>query len=165
MGTYSELTVNCRLKSNTPQEVIDVFLSMQYDSSYSFEVFPQGFVGLGVCAYFPQVTYAIVNFGDAEGEAHVSLRLVQKESAELAAFVEWLRPHVEQGSGPRDLFATIHNEEDEKPNLYFKKLESMTIGELVKRKDVLFKHELDAAREEIERLQAEVKMLRADLSF
>lgn len=130
MGMYTELILGCKLKSETPSEVIDAIKWLTGDKEYQANntspIIAQGdnrinwMFNSGGSYYFGAHS-GIRNFDydDIGDQWQLTARFnIKNYSNEIQTFLDWLKPYIEQGSGNRDMYAIVTYEESE-PELFF----------------------------------------------
>ena len=131
MGMYTELILGCKLKPETPQEVIDIIKWMcEPDDKRGEppEAYPFSSKGrmkwlFRMSSYYFSVssTPAPHFVFDENGDNWIlSTRSNLKNyEDEIETFLEWLKPHIESGSGEREFYAIVTYEEQEEPTIYY----------------------------------------------
>lgn len=133
MGMYTELVLGCKLREETPQEVIDAIAFMVRPKSM-FEVAPANLPGgedtrivwmfnSGGSYYFGAHSGEVkFSFDEIANSWRLTARFnIKNYSNEIELFLNWLHPYVEQGSGNRDWYAAVTYEEAEQPTIYYLK--------------------------------------------
>lgn len=131
MGMYTELILGCKLKSETPNEIIDVLTYMTVKDQDGFELpeawpFPADsrhkWMFWGGSYYFG-VTHGTEPYFqyDAISKAWIlSTRSnIKNYNSEIETFLAWLKPWIEQGSGAREFYAIVTYEEAAAPTIYY----------------------------------------------
>jgi len=105
MGMYTELIIGCRLKQDTPAEVVSVLLELIEGEPVTRAT------DLGFCcslfkgssfAYFAVREPRANMYTDDEGFIVIDSRAHFKNHDDLIErFLSWLKPHVYDGSGSR----------------------------------------------------------------
>lgn len=131
MGMYTEIVVGCKLKKDTPDQVIYI---LRYLCNLDTETEPKelpdhpffktkGWRSIAACgSYYFGVhnAHSRLVFDDIDKSFNLSIRanLTNYEN-EIEKFLYWLKPYISQGSGMRELFGYELYEEDSMPTLYF----------------------------------------------
>lgn len=126
MGMYTELIFGAGLKKDTPEKVIEVLKYMVGDTKEKPKDFP---LPEGRCerlfrgsSYYFGVNEPLWKmWKDDIGENWVlSTRSnIKNYGGEIEAFLEWIKPYIDGGSGYRDMYAIVTYEEDEAPKIYY----------------------------------------------
>jgi hypothetical protein len=118
MGMYTELRVSCRLKKDTPKEVIDTLRYLVISSAYKLPPHDidhpffkcQRWSAIFSCgsAYFDdEPQSAMVRIGD---QWHLlSVANFKNYDGEISKFVDWLSPHID--AQPGEVWASHRYEE------------------------------------------------------
>jgi hypothetical protein len=125
MGMYTELIFGARLKENTPNEVIETLKFMIGET----EVKPEGFpFPDGRCewlfqggSYYFAVHKAVskMYYDDIAKAWTVSTRSnIKNYEGEIEQFLEWIKPHIDSGSGNREMYAVVTYEDGE-PRMFY----------------------------------------------
>jgi len=124
MGMYTELILGAKLKKDTPDTVIQ---SLQYLLGYRSDM-PNGFPFDGVRnplrggSYYFGVTDAVyqMKYDDISEAWQISTRAnIKNYNNEIENFLDWLKPHIGQGSGAREFYAIVTYEESDEPTIYY----------------------------------------------
>ena len=126
MGMYTELIFGAELKKETPSSVIEALKYMLGDREDKPEDFP---LSDGRCEWlFQGASYYFgisspVNrftFDSMCGTWQLSTRSnIKNYGGEIEEFLAWIKPHIESGSGIKDMYALAIYEESEEPTLYY----------------------------------------------
>jgi hypothetical protein len=126
MGMYTELIFGADLKEDTPKNVIEALKYMIGDTEEKPNDFP---LPDGRCEWlFRGASYYFgVNrpvskmwFDDISKNWALSTRSnIKNYGSEIEAFLEWIKPYIDSGSGSRDMYAIVTYEEAEAPNIYY----------------------------------------------
>jgi hypothetical protein len=126
MGMYTELIFGADLKKDTPSEVIEALKYMIGDIEEKPVNFP---LPNGRCewlfrgsSYYFGVSSPISKMWKDEigGNWILSTRSsIKNYEGEIEAFLDWIKPFIDGGSGVRDMYAIVTYEEAEYPTLYF----------------------------------------------
>lgn len=126
MGMYTELIFGAGLKKDTPEKVIEVLKYMVGDTEEKPKDFP---LPEGRCerlfrgsSYYFGVNEPLWKmWKDDIGENWVlSTRSnIKNYEGEIEAFLEWIKPYIDGGSGYRDMYAIVTYEEAEAPDIYY----------------------------------------------
>lgn len=134
MGEYTECILGCRLKKDTPKDVIETLQFMFMDNKscppeyWPNENHPRGercswMLNSGGSYYFgaPSGSSKMVYNNITESYSLEARFNIKNYDNEIESFLTWLEPYVEQGSGERKMWAIV-TVEDGEPVLYFKGL-------------------------------------------
>lgn len=123
---YTELIFGARLKSDTPETVIESLKYMIGETEKKPKDFP---LPDGKCewlfqgsSYYFGVCRPVSKMwkDDISGEYVVSTRSNIKDyKGEIETFLEWIKPYIESGSGERDMYAIVIYEEQSEPTVYY----------------------------------------------
>lgn len=126
MGMYTELIFGANLKKDTPTEVIEALKYMIGETKKKPINFP---LPDGRCEWlFRGASYYFgVNrpvskmmYDDIGGNWIVSTRSnIKNYEGEIEAFLEWIKPYIDGGSGARDMYAIVTYEESDEPEIYY----------------------------------------------
>ena len=126
MGMYTELIFGAKLKKETPKEVIGALKYMLGEIEEKPNNFP---LPIGRCEWLFQVSsyYFAINksvnkmwLDDIDKCYHISTRSnIKNYENEIEIFLEWIKPHILEGSGNREMYAITIYEDSEVPNLYY----------------------------------------------
>ena len=126
MGMYTELIFGADLKKDTPENVIEVLKYMVGDTEEKPKDFPlpEGrceWLFRGSSYYFGVNAPVSKLWKDDIGENWVlSTRSnIKNYEREIEAFLEWIYPYIDGGSGYRDMYAIVTHEEAEAPDIYY----------------------------------------------
>lgn len=123
MGMYTELIFGARLKRQTPKEVIDTLNYMCGNT----EVEPENYQWrkhrnpLRGGSYYFAVHERVTRFWHDEiaGWTLSSRANIKNYDGEIEAFLQWIKPFIEGGSGNRDFYAIVTYEEFCEPTIYY----------------------------------------------
>ena len=123
---YTELIFGADLKKDTPENVIEVLKYMVGDTEEKPKDFPlpEGrceWLFRGSSYYFGVNAPVSKLWKDDIGENWVlSTRSnIKNYCGEIEAFLEWIKPYIDGGSGYRDMYAIVIYEEAKTPNIYY----------------------------------------------
>jgi hypothetical protein len=126
MGMYTELIFGADLKQDTPKDVIEALKYMIGDTEEKPTNFP--LLGGRCESLFNGASYHFgVNrpvsemwFDDISKSWALSTRSnIKNYEGEIEAFLEWIKPYIDGGSGDRDMYAIVTYEQSEAPNIYY----------------------------------------------
>jgi hypothetical protein len=127
MGMYTELIFGAELKTETPEQVINALKYMIGDIENKPEDFP---LPEGRCEWLFQTGsyYFAINesvsriwFDNISKSWRISTRSnIKNCEGEIEAFLEWIKPYIDRGSGERDMYAIVIYEESDEPTIYYK---------------------------------------------
>ena len=126
MGMYTELIFGADLKKSTPKNVIEALKYMIGDTEEKPKDFPLP-EGRCECLFRSSSYYFGVNksvskmWKDNIGENWVlSTRSnIKNYNCEIEAFLEWIKPYIDGGSGCRDMYAIVTYEEADSLDIYY----------------------------------------------
>lgn len=122
MGMYTELIFGASLKKDTPDEVIETLQILcgikdvpeNFDYPKRNPFYAQSYY-FGVSSSIP-----FMYFDDTCKTWIVSTRgNVKNYDNDIEYFLEWIKPHIESGSGIRDMYAIVTYEEASEPTIYY----------------------------------------------
>ena len=125
MGMYTELIFGCSLKPDTPELVIDSLMHMlghkERPADFPLDklscrwMFDRASYSFGVCKPVHDMWF------DSIGNNYViSVRCnIKNYDCEIETFLEWIKPHIEYGSGNRNMYAIVTYEEQNEPTIYY----------------------------------------------
>lgn len=126
MGMYTELIFGASIKKNTPNEVIEALKYMLGEIEDKPKNFP---LPDGRCEWLFQGTsfYFGINepinkmwFDEIDECWHISTRSnIKNYENEIETFLEWVKPHIDSGSGQREMYAIVMYEEQLEPTIYY----------------------------------------------
>ena len=126
MGMYTELIFGADLKKDTPTEVIESLKYMIGEREEKPTNFP---LPDGRCewlfrgaSYYFGVSRAVskMMYDDIGENWIVSTRSnIKNCEGEIEAFLEWIKPYIDGGSGARDMYAIVTYEESDEPKIYY----------------------------------------------
>lgn len=109
MGMHTELRVNCRLKADTPQQVVDVLRYLADGDTMQLPKFALPEHPLFSCDRWRYLMRMSSSYFDDEpsagvvkwrGRWHVlSVANLKNYDDEIAKFIDWLSPHVDAAPG------------------------------------------------------------------
>lgn len=121
MGMYTELIFGASLKPETPNGVIETLKNMcGLDSEIDI-------LKLGRNPFWAQSYY----FGVSSSKPFMQYDSIGKNwiistrgniknyDNEIETFLEWIKPHIENGSGFRNMYALVTYEEAGEPTIYY----------------------------------------------
>ncbi len=121
---YTELILGAELKVDTPSEVIEALKYMIGEIKVKPNNFP---FSNDLCdhlfrdcsCYFavdrPVCEMWIGDFG----QCHISTRSNVKNYGQIEAFLDWIKPYIQSGSGNRDMYAITIYEDANTPTIYY----------------------------------------------
>ena len=115
---YTELIFGASLKEDTPQEVIQTIQDM-IDGQPTKKSFQHLF---NTSSYYFGINEPLVKFwkDDIRNCWILSSRSnVKNYDGEIEAFLEWIKPYIEKGSGEREFYAIATYEESREPVIYY----------------------------------------------
>jgi len=123
MGMYTELVLNCRIKKDTPQEVINVLLGMFEDGHDEPDILPeheffscQRWRAIGSSNSFYFVPFALSSMQKHLDSYYISTRSDLKNyNLEIQKFIDWLMPYIDNCDG--EFIGYIMYEEMDAPEL------------------------------------------------
>ena len=126
MGMYTELIFGADLKKDTPKNVIEALKYMIGEKKEKPDDFP---LPDGRCewlfqgsSYYFGVSRPIskIMLDDIGENWILSTRSnIKNYEGEIEAFLEWIKPYIDRGSGERDMYAIVTYEEDSFPTIYY----------------------------------------------
>ena len=129
MGMYTELIFGASLKPDTPELVIDSlkymmetgpkpvgFLFSEIDGFSHYDwLFQRSSYLFGVCKPVSKMWFD--NIGK---NWRLSVRCnIKNYNKEIEQFLNWIEPHIESGSGNRNMYAIVIYEEQNEPTIYY----------------------------------------------
>ena len=125
MGMYTELILGCELKEETPKEIIEAIKDLLGNDQGKVEK-AKNQIGLtrnpivGASYYFGVSSSQSYFKVEPYANAYVlSTRSnIKNYSGDIETFLEWLEPHIESGSGFREIYAIVICEKSSEPVLY-----------------------------------------------
>lgn len=128
MGDYTEAIIGCKLKESTPQEIIDTIQWMCDEERNKNNDIPANlpagdrtsWMFWSAGSYYFGTTYCppVFRKDDICDRWCLMARFnIKNYTREIENFLEWLKPHVDQGIGARDIYAIVTFETGE-PQLY-----------------------------------------------
>ncbi len=129
MGMYTELILGARLKSETPQSVIDTLKYMcdcdnnNPPADYPFHAHSRMSWMLCCGSYYFGVAHGpapTLTYDDISRQWTIASRSNLKNyESEIETLLNWLRPHIARGSGTRNFYAIVCYEEQAEPTIYY----------------------------------------------
>lgn len=129
MGNYTHFAINCNLKENTPQEVIDTLFYLTSQSSYNpinknHELFMLENIGLVMCGYsnvFDGDGYCKFCFDEAVKEWRLTVNSnIKNYNKEYQKFFDYIQPYIMiEEDENRKFMGYMQYEEDENPTLIY----------------------------------------------
>ena len=126
MGRYTELIFGADLKKDTPDNVIEALKYMIGDTEEKPKDFP---LPDGRCewlfrgsSYYFGVSSPVSKMwkDDIGGNWVLSTRSnIKNYEGEIEAFLKWIKPYIDSGSGSNDMYAIVTYEEAETPDIYY----------------------------------------------
>ena len=126
MGMYTELIFGADLKQDTPENVIEALKYMIGDTEEKPTNFP---LPDGRCEWlFKGASYYFgVNrpvskmwFDDISKNWALSTRSnITNYEGEIEAFLKWIKPYINSGSGYHNMYAIVIYEEAKTPDIYY----------------------------------------------
>ena len=123
---YTELIFGAALKENTPSQVIEALKYMVGETKEKPSDFP---LPEGRCEWlFRSGSYSFaINesvskmwLDNIDNQWHISTRSnIKNYENEIETFLEWIKPHIDSGSGNNDLYAIVMYEDEDTPTLYY----------------------------------------------
>jgi len=130
MGMYTEIIIGCRLKRDTPEEVIESLQELlkiddEGTEDYNFpehEFFKSErfrWMFFSASYYFGTPPHRVLERDSLDEAWQFSTRSNLKNyDNEIQKFIDWIKPYVEDGSGQNDIFAMSMYEESEEFTVY-----------------------------------------------
>lgn len=129
MGMYTELIFGATLKENTPTYVTDALNCIINDSvttnlsdevkQFSDEYSLSKLIWCSSYYFGAHNNKPSCTFDKIANRWSISFRANCKNyQGEIEKFIEFIKPYVEYGSGPTNIFAIVQYEEDDYPTLY-----------------------------------------------
>jgi len=120
---YTELILGCRFKADTPKHVIDTlkYLCGQIEEE------PENFIlkdqrnpiDGAISGYFG-VDRPVFSLWESDRQWSISSRCnIKNYGGEIETLLEFIKPHIESGSGDRDFYAITCHETDKAPTVYY----------------------------------------------
>lgn len=125
MGMFTELTLNCELRRDVPDFVINTIKYMldiikEPQEGYPFTSGRFPIILLGSSAYFLDTNPTIFKFDELDNIWLLSTRSnIKNYNNEIETFIEWLKPYVKAGVGSHDLYASVLFETNKTPTMYY----------------------------------------------
>lgn len=123
MGMYTELIFGASLKTDTPKEVIDTLRYMVGDIDKPEKLaFDSDRNPLrGGSHYFGMINDVTKMYYNDTANCWVlsSRANIKNYENDIDAFLEWIKPYVDSGSGNRDMYAIKIYEEQSEPTIYY----------------------------------------------
>ena len=123
MGMYTELIFGARLKKDTPEVIINTIkylIGEEISHENIDHNLPENISCLIGCSYYFGVTNAVNKFYKDNDRWVLSSRSNHKNyNNEFESFLDWIKPHIDFGSGKRDIYAFLIYEADLEPKIYY----------------------------------------------
>lgn len=126
MGMYTELIFGADLKKDTPTEVIEALKYMIGETEEKPTNFPLPdgrceWLFQGASYYFGVSSPVSKMWYDKIGGNWIlSTRSnIKNYDGEIEAFLEWIEPHINGGSGYNNMYAIVTYEEAKTPKIYY----------------------------------------------
>lgn len=129
MGMYTELILGCKLKKDTPEDVIQILKFLVGDGEkpkalpcHEFFTSARWDIALTMSSYYFAICESLQKFWkDKISETWIiSTRSnIKNYDNEIEKFLDWLKPYIHQGSGQRNFFAISCYEASEEPTIYY----------------------------------------------
>lgn len=123
---YTELIFGADLKQHTPERIIEALRYMIGDIEEKPKEFPfpdgrWKWLFRSSSYYFGVNEPVIKMWKDDIGMNWVlSIRSnIKNYGGEIEAFLDWIKPHIDDGSGCRDMYAIVTYEEADSPDIYY----------------------------------------------
>ena len=124
---YTELIFGASLKKETPNSVINALKYMLgeiEDKPFDFPL-PNGRCEslFQYGSYYFAINEPVKKmwFDEVDKQWHISTRSNLKNyEGEIEAFLDWIKPYIESGSGRRKMYAIVLYEEFDEPTIYYK---------------------------------------------
>jgi len=126
MGMFTELIFGAALKEGTSSQVIEALKYMIGETKDKPSDFP---LPDGRCAWLLRCgsySFAVNNsvskmwLDNIDNQWHISTRSnIKNYENEIETFLEWIKPHIDSGSGNNDLYAIVMYEDEDTPKLYY----------------------------------------------
>lgn len=124
MGMYTELIFGASLHENTPSEVIETLRYMIGDiekpKNLLFDSERNPLLG---SSYYFGVNEPVNKmwFDDIDKCWHISTRCnIKNYDQDIQNFLKWIEPHIDSGSGNKDMYAIVIYEGSSEPKIYYK---------------------------------------------
>lgn len=126
MGMYTELVVNCELKSSISDGALKTlrYLMGELDTipdNYPFDPNLSRYRGLLIraSAYFPHTPNSTQLYYDWNHYILTARCSLKNYNHEIEHFLKWLKPLISGGSGWRNMYAMVMHEEAVRPTIYY----------------------------------------------
>lgn len=123
---YTELIFGVKLKKETPKDVIETLRYMlgevpEKPESFPFQDGRGEWLFQSASYYFGISTPSNSIWLDKITNCwHISTRSnIKNYEFEIELFLEWIKPHIDSGSGYRDMYAIVIYEESDEPTIYY----------------------------------------------
>ena len=123
---YTELIFGADLKKDTPENVIEALKYMIGDTREKPKDFPLPdgrceWLFRGSSYYFGVSSPVSKMWKDSNGCNWVlsTRSSIKNYKGEIEAFLEWIKPYIDSGSGSNDMYAIVTYEEAETPDIYY----------------------------------------------
>lgn len=138
MENYAELIFGARLRKDTPNEVVNVlrYLCGQIEYPHNLDgessMIANDEVLFRGSSYYFGVVFCTpyMEYDNIAGSWIVSTRANLKNyNDEISRFLVWIKPYIARGSGERNMYAIVTNEDDSEPTIYYLSDKSGTTGD------------------------------------
>jgi hypothetical protein len=126
MGMYTELIFGARLKTYTPENVINALKYMIGETKERPIDFPfsteRADYLLRSGSYYFGVNQPVSSLrrDNPSGLWVLSTRSnIKNYDNDIETFLEWVKPYIESGSGSKDMYAIVIYEEQSEPTIYY----------------------------------------------
>lgn len=132
MGMYTEIIFGARLKTDTPDSVIQTIKELIKESGTAklnftdkpnhpfFTCSSVWLLQSRGSYYFSGVVPPLFAYDDISKDWSLHFRTnIKNYGNEIEKFLDWIKPYIESGSGNRDFYAIVTYEEDETPTVYY----------------------------------------------
>ena len=122
MGMYTELIFGANLSKDTPNEVIEALKYMIGDTEEKPNNFPftDGLFREASYCFGVSSPVSKMMYDDIGDNWILSTRSsIKNYDGRIEAFLEWIKPHIDGGSGTRDMYAIVTYEEAEVPEIHY----------------------------------------------
>lgn len=127
MGMYTELIFGAELKKDTPKNVIEAlnYMTSNNNKEYSNRLILNNciseylFKSSSSC-FGVDRSMSKMWFNDISGKWVLSTRSnIKNYHGEIEAFLKWIKPYIESGSGCSDMYAIVTHEYSKTPEIYY----------------------------------------------
>jgi hypothetical protein len=131
MGMYTEMIFGARLRPDLPTKIEKLLKYMvEPEKTAMPKVLPEHnlfkcerWTYLFTCgSYYFGIhrPHAILEWDDVSNSYSLSVRSsIKNYDGEIAKFLDWIKPYLQQGSGNRGMYAVTCYEEDDVPTMHF----------------------------------------------